>query len=61
MIMIVQRHMGDYSLDIIKGALDEIIAILKSEGVKDTERKSEIESIIDHLSDSDFNSLTVLG
>ena len=53
--------MGDYSLDIIKGALDEIIAILKSEGVKDTERKSEIESIIDHLSDSDFNSLTVLG
>ena len=29
MSMIVQRHMGDYSLDIIKGALDEIIAILK--------------------------------
>ena len=53
--------MGDYSLDIIKGALDEIIAILKSEGVKDTDRKCEIESIIDRLSDSDFNSLTVLG
>ena len=53
--------MGDYSLDIIKGALDEIIAILKSEGVKDADRKSEIESIIDRLSEADFNSLTVLG
>ena len=53
--------MGDYSLDIIKGALDEIIAILKSEGVKDADRKAEIESIIDRLSEADFNSLTVLG
>ena len=39
--MIVQRHMGDYSLDVIKGALDEIIAILKAEGVKDADRKAE--------------------
>ena len=61
MLMIVQRHMGDYSLDVIKGALDEIIAILKAEGVKDADRKAEIESIIDRLSESDFNSLTVLG
>lgn len=59
--MVVQRHMGDHSLDVIKGALDEIIAILKAEGVKDTERKQEIEGIIDRLTDADFNSLTVLG
>lgn len=45
----------------MKGALDEIIAILKAEGVKDTNRKSEIEGIIDRLTDTDFNSLTVLG
>ena len=61
MIMVVQRHMGDHSLDVIKGALDEIIAILKAEGLKDTERKSEIEGIIDRLSEADFNNLTVLG
>lgn len=53
--------MGDYSLDIIKGACDETIAILKAEGVKDTDRKSEIEGIIDRLSEADFNHLTVLG
>lgn len=61
MIMIVQRHMGDYSLEVIKGALDEIIAILKAEGVKDSERKAEIEGIIDRLTETEFNSLTVLG
>ena len=53
--------MGDHSLEVIKGALDEIIAILKAEGVKDSNRKAEIEGIIDRLSDTDFNSLTVLG
>ena len=61
MIMIVQRHMGDHSLDVIKGALDEIIAILKAEGMRDSDRKAEIESLIDRLTDTDFNSLTVLG
>ena len=53
--------MGDHSLDVIKGALDEIIAILKAEGVRDADRKAEIEGLIDRLTDSEFNSLTVLG
>ena len=61
MLVIVQRHMGDHSLETIKGALDEVISILKSEGVKDVERKLQIESLIDRLSDADFNTLTVLG
>jgi hypothetical protein len=33
MLVIVQRHMGDISLEVLKGALDEVIAILKAEGV----------------------------
>jgi len=53
--------MGDHSLDVMKGALDEIIAILKAEGMRDGDRKLEIEALIDKLSDTDFNSLTVLG
>ena len=53
--------MGDQSLEIIKGALDEIIAILKAEGLKNTERKVEIEGLIDKLNEADFNSMTVLG
>lgn len=53
--------MGDCSLETLKGATDEVIAILKQEGVQDAQRKTEIEYLIDRLSDSDFNSLVVFG
>ena len=54
--------MGDVPLDTIRGALDEVICILKREGSKDAERKKEIESLeIDRLTDTEFNTLTVLG
>jgi pre-mRNA-splicing helicase BRR2 len=33
MLAIVQRHMGDNSLEVLKGALDEVLAILKADGV----------------------------
>jgi hypothetical protein len=49
MLSIVQRNMGDHSLEIIKGALDEVLAILKAEGLSAVERKSGIESLVDHL------------
>jgi hypothetical protein len=47
MLSIVQRNMGDYSLEIIKGALDEVLAILKAEGLTSVERKTGIESLVD--------------
>ena len=54
--------MGDLPLETIKGALDEVICILKREGAKDAERKKDIESLeIDRLTDAEFNTLTVLG
>ncbi len=52
--------MGDQPLDIIKGALDEIIAILKSD-LSDLERKAEVESLIGKVTNDEFNALTVLG
>jgi len=53
--------MGDYSLDVLKGALDEVLAILKADGVQDKDRKAEIESLLDRIDESEFNTLTVLG
>ena len=61
MLNIIQRHMGDYSLDVLKGALDEVLAILKADGVQDKDRKAEIESLLDRIDESEFNTLTVLG
>lgn len=47
-------------MEITKGALDEVIAVLKQD-TKDVEKKQEIEAMVDKLSDADFNALTVLG
>lgn len=60
MLSIVGKLMGDQPLDILKGALDEVIAILKQD-MKDGDRKSEIEAMVDRVSEADFNTLTVLG
>jgi hypothetical protein len=47
--------MGDYSTEAIKGAGDEVLAILKTENMSDYQRKREIESLLDRLSDENFN------
>jgi pre-mRNA-splicing helicase BRR2 len=61
MLYIVQKHMGDHSLEVMKGALDEVLAILKAEGMTDRDRKQEIEILLEKIDDSEFNTLTVLG
>ena len=61
MLYIVQKHMGDHSLEVMKGALDEVLAILKAEGMTNRDRKQEIEILLEKIDDSEFNTLTVLG
>lgn len=49
MLALVQRHMGDCSLETLKDALDEVLAILKSTQNNQNARKAEIEAIIDKV------------
>ena len=52
LLALVQNKMGDCSLEIIKGALDEILAIIKSEtNSAALSKKAEIESLVDQLSE----------
>jgi pre-mRNA-splicing helicase BRR2 len=62
-LALVSRYLGDVSLPDLKSAADEVLAILKTEdgGVTDALRKSEIEGILDHLSEETFNQMTVLA
>ena len=53
--------MGDVSTEVLRGAVDEVLAILKTENQNDSQKKSEIESILDRLTDETFNHLMVLG
>lgn len=60
-LTIIQKYMGDNPQNVIKGAADEALAILKTENKKDTERKAETESFVDKLPDEVFNRLVVLS
>ena len=46
---------------VLKGAADEALAILKSDALNDTQRKGELEGILEKLSDDQFHNLTVLS
>jgi hypothetical protein len=61
MLMIVQRHMAEVSIDTLKEVTNEVLAILKADNIKDVERKKEIEVFLDKLTDQRFNELTVLA
>ena len=50
-----QPLLGDQPDDVIKGALDEILASLKAENVQETVRKQEMEAILGPLSAEDFS------
>jgi hypothetical protein len=58
---IVQSNFSDVPLDTLKAAVDEVLAILKTDDMKDVDRKNEIEVIIDKLTDQTFNTLTILA
>ncbi|CDW82626.1 u5 small nuclear ribonucleoprotein 200 kda helicase [Stylonychia lemnae] len=60
LLSIVQRHMGDVSLEILRGAADEVLAILKTEDRNDSEKKIEIQCILDRMSDETFNQMVIL-
>jgi len=47
--------------DVLRGAADEVLAILKNDGLKDIERKREIEGILSTLTADKFNQLVNLG
>ena len=57
----VHRFIGDVSQEILRGAADETIAILKDDLLKDFDRKKQIESTIGSLSSDDFAQLVNLG
>lgn len=60
-LTIVKRHMSDVSYEILKEATGEVLAILKTDNLKDIQRKEQIECLIDKLDDNTFNELTVLA
>uniref|UniRef100_A0A915HM77 U5 small nuclear ribonucleoprotein 200 kDa helicase n=1 Tax=Romanomermis culicivorax TaxID=13658 RepID=A0A915HM77_ROMCU len=57
----IQEAIGDQPRDILCGAADEVLATLKSEKIKDKERKKEVESLLGNLPEERYAFLVNLG
>ena len=57
----IQEYIGDQPRDILGGAADEILIILKNDRLKDKERKKEVEYLLGHLVDEKFSQLVNLA
>jgi pre-mRNA-splicing helicase BRR2 len=57
----IRACLGDLPPDIMRGAADEVLAVLKNDRMKDSERKTEIEKLVNKLHDETFAEVVRIG
>lgn len=61
LLSFIQGTLGDQPRDVLCGACDEVLMVLKNEKSKDLEKKKEIQSLLGPVSDEKFALLVNLG
>ncbi|CAK8692210.1 U5 small nuclear ribonucleoprotein 200 kDa helicase-like [Clavelina lepadiformis] len=61
LLSFIQAALGDQPRDILCGAADEVISVLKNERHRDKERRKEIQSLLGPLEDTRYHVLVNLG
>ena len=61
LLSFIQAALGDQPRDILCGAADEVIAVLKNDKYRDKERRKEIQSLLGSLEDTRYHVLVNLG
>lgn len=59
LLSFIQEALGDQPRDILCGAADEILAVLKNERLKDREKKKEIDNLLGTVADDERFALLV--
>ena len=58
----IQMQIGDQPADVLRGAVDEVLAVLKSDAItRDTDRKKALEDLVSTMSAERFDQLVGLG
>ncbi|XVE68356.1 hypothetical protein DITRI_Ditri09bG0061700 [Diplodiscus trichospermus] len=60
MLSLIQQQLGGQALNIVSGAVDEILAVLKNEGIKNPDKK-EIEKLLNPIPSQVFDQLVSIG
>ncbi|KAK9927935.1 hypothetical protein M0R45_025095 [Rubus argutus] len=61
MLSVIQQQLGGQPLNIVSGAADEILAVLKNETFKNPEKKKEIEKLLNPIPTTVFDNLVHIG
>ncbi|RID53701.1 hypothetical protein BRARA_G01078 [Brassica rapa] len=64
MLSLIQQQLGGLPLNIVSGAADEILAVLKNDAVKNSEKKAEIQKLLNPIPDQIhqvFDQLVSIG
>ncbi|XVE52318.1 hypothetical protein DITRI_Ditri02bG0113300 [Diplodiscus trichospermus] len=61
MLSLIQQQLGGQPLNIVSGAADEILAVLKNEGIKNPDKKKEIEKLLNPIPGQVFDQLVSIG
>lgn len=61
MLSMTQHYIGDCPEEILKDALDQVLATLKTEQVMDSDKKMEIEVILGKISDEVYNKFLLMS
>lgn len=61
LLSLIQQQFGDQPQDILRGAADEVLAVLKDQSLKDTERKDGIEKFLNPMANERYAEFVALG
>ncbi|EOD12464.1 hypothetical protein EMIHUDRAFT_422149 [Emiliania huxleyi CCMP1516] len=61
LLHLLSSQLGDQPHDILRGAADEVLAVLKDDGLTDPDRKREIEKLVNSLPQETFGRLVGAG
>ncbi|KAI3693620.1 hypothetical protein L1987_76568 [Smallanthus sonchifolius] len=61
MLSVIQQQLGGQPLNVVSGAADEILAVLKNDRLKNIDKKKDIEKLLNHISNQVFDQLISVG
>ncbi|XP_072962861.1 DExH-box ATP-dependent RNA helicase DExH12-like [Typha angustifolia] len=61
LLSVIQQQFGGQPQDILSGAADEVLAVLKNDKVKNPDKKKDIEKLLNPISNQLFDQLVSIG